>query len=249
MDNEIKSSNNYLSFNGYGYDPKTGRRWRPDPKESEYPFISPYAYALNSPLLFIDPDGRDVIVAFGGIDYNHSGDAGSALDLVNNLKVWAEANKIEDFDAEPFASDWFDNAHDKALKFIEDNYSEGEKIIIYGYSWGGDNAVELTETLKEKGYDVDLLIVVDGAKGPLSGDLGDWVDREIPDNTKEVTNYYQTNPSRIRSRGNEAKAKDSKKTNVMNVKVTTEDITHSNIDEEVAPLVEEEIKRKVKINE
>ena len=40
----------------YAYD--VGRFLRPDPMQDEYPGISPYAYAANNPLKYVDPDGR-----------------------------------------------------------------------------------------------------------------------------------------------------------------------------------------------
>jgi len=36
-------------------------RWMTvDPKHKKYPSVSPYVYALNNPLKFVDPDGKDV---------------------------------------------------------------------------------------------------------------------------------------------------------------------------------------------
>jgi len=60
-DDEVKGSGNHLSFGDYGYDPRVVRRWKRDPKAGIYPNISPYAYALNNPIIFTDPGG-DVIV-------------------------------------------------------------------------------------------------------------------------------------------------------------------------------------------
>ena len=39
-------------------------------------------------------------------------------------------------------------------------------MVIYGYSYGGDFAVELAEALKE-GISIDLLITVDASDGPV----------------------------------------------------------------------------------
>jgi len=64
-DDEIKGSGNHLSFGDMGYDPRLGRRWRPDPFQKLYAPISPYAYALNSPIMFTDSDGNVVIGSDG----------------------------------------------------------------------------------------------------------------------------------------------------------------------------------------
>ena len=44
-------------------DPTVISRWYSrDPKESKYPDLSPYNFVANSPLLFIDPNGEDLII-------------------------------------------------------------------------------------------------------------------------------------------------------------------------------------------
>lgn len=47
-------------YAGRYYVPEIGRFATPDPLAVKYPSMSPYAYALNNPLKYIDPDGRKV---------------------------------------------------------------------------------------------------------------------------------------------------------------------------------------------
>lgn len=56
-DDEIKGSGNHLSFGDYGYDPRTGRRWTIDKMSIKLPFVSPYVYCLNNPILMFDAGG------------------------------------------------------------------------------------------------------------------------------------------------------------------------------------------------
>jgi thioesterase domain-containing protein len=109
------------------------------------------------------------------------------------------------------------------------NLKNNGKVIIYGYSWGGDTAVELAKDLKAKQINVELLITIDSALGPFNGPA--VRDRTIPTNVKMKINHYTTTPkSRIGSRGLSNKAEDSSKTKVINISHTGP--THGQMDEE-----------------
>ena len=65
VDGEVKGDNNSLDFGARIYDPRIGKWLSPDPLEASYPTISPYAFALNTPIQAKDPDGNLVIFVNG----------------------------------------------------------------------------------------------------------------------------------------------------------------------------------------
>jgi len=52
-----------LNWHDYGERMLNGERWFvPDPLAEKYYHISPYAYCLNNPIFYVDPDGREVSI-------------------------------------------------------------------------------------------------------------------------------------------------------------------------------------------
>jgi RHS repeat-associated protein len=90
-DDEIKGSGNHISFNDFGYDPRTGRRWRTDPAFKEYPSISPYAGFGNNPLIFTDPDGKRLYFVGG------AGNDAIGWNYINRFKNIFTSKGIEGF--------------------------------------------------------------------------------------------------------------------------------------------------------
>ena len=57
---DAESGLDYMLERSYGSE--IGRFLRPDPMQDEYPGLSPYAYANNNPLKYVDPDGRKIVL-------------------------------------------------------------------------------------------------------------------------------------------------------------------------------------------
>jgi len=250
------------------YDADLGRWHVIDLKADKFNQFSPYSYCLNNPLAYVDPDGEDVMVAFTGGPTGggktvaaNSKDAGTTGRVLQSAENFARENGIE-FSGRVITPGLTSGSSVKnAVGFVKSNYTKGEKVIVYGYSYGGDFAVELAEALGEEGIAVDLVVTVDASDGPAQNST---VNTEIPENVTENQNYYQTNDSGKSSasqksgdgsgsdsgtsdspgsNGGPNKAKNPNKTTVMNTNMTGNGVTHGNIDEKARPLVEQDIKK------
>ncbi|AEA42439.1 RHS repeat-associated core domain-containing protein [Fluviicola taffensis] len=67
-DDEIKGEGNSYDFGARMLDPRLGRWLTIDPSAVKYPANSPYHFALNSPLLFNDPNGKDAVITISEPD-------------------------------------------------------------------------------------------------------------------------------------------------------------------------------------
>jgi len=64
-DDEVKGVGNSYDFGARIHDSRLGRWLSIDPLSAEYAPISPYTFALNNPIIFVDSDGQEVIGADG----------------------------------------------------------------------------------------------------------------------------------------------------------------------------------------
>jgi RHS repeat-associated protein len=269
QDNEVKGNGLSYDYGARMYDPRLGKFMSRDPKEGIYPFWSPYLYAANSPLRFIDIDGEgpgDVVVIFAGADLLALGGKGSAQgieDYVKKNHTEKQGGAVKAFSSKYWGVDIkndksLDIATQVAYNYIKTNHNlcgcgkknekYNGKIIIYGYSFGGVLAEHLTERLKKDGLAVELLVTIDAA----NGDESDEVDRKISDNVKENLNIYQRTKSVVDSRGDVNVADNSKVTKVSNNNYSNqyvgtpgeddyEEVEHSTIDEISQPRVNTKI--------
>ena len=64
-------------------DPQLGRWWGIDPLADKFTLVSPYNYAVNNPLRYIDPNGREVKQIEGGYEFTGE-DATSVLEYIQS---------------------------------------------------------------------------------------------------------------------------------------------------------------------
>ena len=83
-DNEIKGEANSLDYGARIYDPRVGRWMSVDPLVRKYPSLSAYNYVANTPLMAIDPDGKDVYLL---VWKTKEGESGHAAIAVDNYKM------------------------------------------------------------------------------------------------------------------------------------------------------------------
>jgi len=74
--------------------------------------------------------------------------------------------------------------------FLDANYVEGDQVVLFGYSYGGDNAVNLARVA---GVPVDAMLIVDSSDGPMRGST---VQTEVTENVNTTLNVYQRETSR-----------------------------------------------------
>lgn len=60
-DDEIKGTGNQYDYGFRGYDPRLGRFFSVDPLAKAFPYYSPYQFAGNNPIAFLDLDGLEKI--------------------------------------------------------------------------------------------------------------------------------------------------------------------------------------------
>ena len=67
-DNEIYNTSNFQDYGMRLYDTRIARFWGVDPLKSDYPMLTPFQFASNSPIWAIDLDGLEAYIVNGKFD-------------------------------------------------------------------------------------------------------------------------------------------------------------------------------------
>jgi RHS repeat-associated protein len=63
-DDELKGEGNSYDFGARMLDVRIGRWFAKDPLQGSYPHLSPYNFVANSPLVYVDKDGKKIIIYY-----------------------------------------------------------------------------------------------------------------------------------------------------------------------------------------
>jgi RHS repeat-associated protein len=151
-DDEVKGSGNSYDFGARIYDSRLGRFLSLDPHAASYPSIAPYVFVANNPLIYIDPDGKDIIPVHGTWSNNKTwGELGGIAKASNNL---FQDNRLgASFE---WSGDNFSGARtEAAIQLIDHVRTQMQseefngKITLVGHSHGGNVSIEALNMMVE----------------------------------------------------------------------------------------------------
>jgi RHS repeat-associated protein len=180
---ELQPELDIYDFEWRGYDPMINRTWQMDPHAENYYSMSPYSWAGNNPVKFIDPDGRDIVGTDGKpVTYRMengkavwSANASADVQRIGNsmLKTKAGGGQLNAM----ISSDTRVNLNLSSDHRISKDPATGKTTVRYGetkitsYKKNADG----TYTAKEANVTIfeGSIKIIAGQKTQLSGDAGE----------------------------------------------------------------------------
>ncbi|WP_436489818.1 RHS repeat-associated core domain-containing protein [Chitinophaga sp. ARDCPP14] len=195
-DNEVKGEGNQQDYGMRVYDPRIGKFLSVDPLTPQYPWYTPYQFAGNNPVKFIDMDGLEpvnVSVSGNQIVYNGGFIVNAAdiyrityLNVVLGLKLPSNLNTSSNpyDDRDPYNRDTWEKAYQNVSYFFSHHapaYSRSEAAtrtihtaIAKGLLSGSDSEAEsaIAQIDKSEDYAYRNSLAKDGLfYGSLVNDL------------------------------------------------------------------------------
>jgi RHS repeat-associated protein len=245
------------------YDPRVARFLSLDPLGAGYPWYTPYQYAGNNPVKYVDVDGAEqgeilpgtntmiiVIQGWGGASPpDGSTQAQNAVKTISGAGPDTGLGKTSDITYSMPGAQVLTYTPSRTGNTVSDVYNTiiclkdqcpDANVVLVGHSLGASNMIDVLKQTKKAGVVVDLAIFVDISAGGIGGYGPLYSSRYVPDGSvNNVINYYQ-DPNAKLQLGN-IDPDDPPTLHGANIRVPGVD--HTNIDNTMAPLIREDIMR------
>ena len=203
-DDEIKGSGNSYNFEARQYDPRLGRWLSIDPLARQFPFETPYNFAGNNPIYYIDKDGEKKTTYITTIENGKK----TTVAVVNkDYVIEKRESYIPDEGGHVLSIDWdynvvefitidvdnnkayttgeqiTDKAWDDGIAWLDDagatkqsGQAGGNSLVARGFDLPG-NASKYEPTADNPGEDIDISDLMGGRGGAsLKGKVGQVVE-------------------------------------------------------------------------
>jgi RHS repeat-associated protein len=146
-DDEVKGSGNSYDFGARIYDSRLGRWLSVDPLTKDFPDESPYTFATNNPLYYVDPDGKKSYTYLTIIDKDGK-ETKMTIVNENETKDFQRYNYFWD-DGSTYTEKW------DFSQSVTIDYSKGKKPVVTTSEKHLIKRVDWRAVLKEKVFPFD----------------------------------------------------------------------------------------------
>jgi len=148
-DNEVKGNGNQQDYGMRIYDPRLGKFLSVDPITKEYPELTPYQFASNTPIQAVDLDGLEAFFVHGTLSNSrrwteNSKTIPTLIRLTNNKSYNADFN---------WKASLTNNETDRTIAakqlalYVIAHHVKGEEITLIGHSHGGNVSIQAADII------------------------------------------------------------------------------------------------------